>query len=111
MFGTSRKQREGKQEKKGNEWNLFTLRSAHVGPSASTWDLIPYVMYPLNLNANMSKKKGKTNYLLFSMLLQNESITYLIYLYVVRCEKRGKLLVLLLPQNETNILVAYFSFS
>ena len=57
MFGTSRKQRKGKQEKKGNEWNLFTLRSAHVGPSASTWALIPYVMYPLNLNANMSKKK------------------------------------------------------
>ena len=69
--------KQGKQGKKGNQWKLFTLRSAHVGPSASTWALIPYVKYPLNLNANMSKKKGKTNYLLFSMLLQNESITYL----------------------------------
>ena len=50
------KKKENKE--KGNEWNLFTLRSAHVGPSASTWALIPYVKYLLYL-ASITCKKGK----------------------------------------------------
>ena len=35
-----------------------------------------HVMYNLNLNAIMSKKKGKTIFFSFSMLLQNESIMF-----------------------------------
>ena len=46
------------------------LHSAHLGPSVVTWTLIPYVVYPLYLNAITCENCKFFN----SLLLQKESI-------------------------------------